>query len=207
MRNVKILLFVSAVIITIINISWQGCLVLANYSPSISSLNDDLQSDSFTLDAINGTHDFRLNFFKDQFRRPWRTGGHREPDTTQCVRPAKCEKLQNATCFGIKIPYRSTSSLLTESEQIRIFEALRNIPKCWAVVQVCVIVFLPQKISLLNKIVFFNFICSHFCVRFLCQNVKKSRIVIWYFYHHMICAVLQWNHAVYYIIQHSFQAI
>lgn len=59
-----------------------------------------------------------------------------------CVRPAKCEPLKNTTCLGISVSHSSTSLALTDSvnqkdmhERLNAFQALRNIPKCWAVVQ------------------------------------------------------------------------
>lgn len=50
----------------------------------------------------------------------------------------------NTSCFGTKIPFRYTSTYLTKiwlnngnmMDTIRTFEALRYVPKCWAVVQV-----------------------------------------------------------------------
>lgn len=94
------------------------------------------------LEPITGTRDFRINSKKDQDDKPW-FDGH-DLRFIHCVRPATCEKLQNSTCFGSKLPYSYTSLALTESktqvesrEKLYNFEALRNVPKCWAVIQVC----------------------------------------------------------------------
>lgn len=114
--------------------------VIAEFSPTISSLNDGLQSEdeSVVLESINA-RDYRINITKNQNGKPW----HDERYITHCVRPAKCERLQNSTCFGSKIPYKFTSLALTDAtsqadsrSQLHMFEALRNIPKCWAVIQV-----------------------------------------------------------------------
>lgn len=112
----------------------------AEFSPTISSLNDGLQSEhkSVVLEAING-RDYRFNVVNDQNGKPW----HDERYITYSVRPAECERLQNSTCFGSKIPYKFTSLALTDATsqiesraQLHMFEALRNVPKCWAVIQV-----------------------------------------------------------------------
>lgn len=74
--------------------------------------------------------------------KPWFDG--RDIRHIHCVRPGRCEKLKNTTCFGSKLPYQFTSLDLTDSlnqdesrERLYNYEALRNIPKCWAVIQVC----------------------------------------------------------------------
>lgn len=115
---------------------------VADFSPAGSRLNADLAEDeSIVLEPINGTKDFRINSKKDQDDKPWFDG--RDLRFIHCVRPAKCEKLLNNTCFGSKLPYSFTSLALTESltqeesrEKLYNYEALRNIPKCWAVIQV-----------------------------------------------------------------------
>lgn len=114
----------------------------AEISESISSMNDGLQSDdeSAVLEPIPHTFDYRFNVTQDQNNgKPWHFGRQ----IVNCVRPAKCERLQNSTCFGSKIPYKFTSLALTDATsqadsraQLHMYEALRNIPKCWAVIQV-----------------------------------------------------------------------
>lgn len=122
----------------IIQIFGQGCLGSVNIGASL--LSDDFQFGSYVLEPISGTKDFSFNVTREE--KPW---NDRSNHSSRCVRPAKCEKIQNATCFGAKIPYKFTSTSLTElGSQIDIrdalhnLEALRNVPKCWAVVQVSV---------------------------------------------------------------------
>lgn len=102
--------------------------------------NDD---DSLVLESINGTPDYRINRMKDLFYKPWFDSRDHDHRYIHCVRPAKCERLRNNTCFGSKLPYASTSLALTDSmsqeesqQKLQDYEALRNIPKCWAVIQV-----------------------------------------------------------------------
>lgn len=114
--------------------------VIAEFSPTISSLEDGLQSEdgSMVLESINA-RDYRINITKNQNGKPW----HDERYNTYCLRPAKCERLQNSTCFGSKIPYKFTSLALTDATsqddsrgQMRVLEAIRNVPECWKVIQV-----------------------------------------------------------------------
>ncbi|XP_063701101.1 protein smoothened isoform X2 [Culicoides brevitarsis] len=69
-----------------------------------------------------------------------------------CARKARCERLQHKTCFGSPLPYNFTSISLTESfsqddtlEILYSYQALKHVPKCWAVIQpfLCA-VFLPK---------------------------------------------------------------
>lgn len=83
----------------------------------------------------------QLSGKKSKDERPWFNG--RDTQHIHCVRSAKCEKLKNQTCFGSKVPYALTSLDLTDSfnqdqtrEKMIAYEALRNVPKCWAVIQV-----------------------------------------------------------------------
>lgn len=91
---------------------------------------------------------------KDKDDRPWFNG--RDLRHIHCVRPAKCEKLKHGFCFGSKLPYMLTSLDLTDSfnqdesrERLYNYEALRNIPKCWAVIQVRKLFFFLVKLLLL----------------------------------------------------------
>lgn len=59
-----------------------------------------------------------------------------------CPREAKCERLNNTTCLGAKLPYYGTTLQLTDlktqeqvQETLKLYENLRFIPKCWAVIQ------------------------------------------------------------------------
>lgn len=59
-----------------------------------------------------------------------------------CPRPAKCVPLNYTTCMGAKLPYDSTSLNLTDlksqeevQEKLAMYQYLRFIPKCWAVIQ------------------------------------------------------------------------
>lgn len=113
---------------------------IAEFSPTTSTLNDDLQSEHqpVVLEVING-RDYRFNVNNEQSGKPW----HDKRYITYSVRPGRCERLQNSTCFGSKVPYKFTSLALTDATsqiesraQLHMFEALRNVPKCWAVIQV-----------------------------------------------------------------------
>lgn len=112
---------------------------ITEFSPTLHERpDDDLELD---LDPINGTiNDYRVNITVDLSGKPWYD--HRE-EHYRCVRPAKCEKLQNSTCFGSKIQYEYTSVQLSDEEsqdfilkKLNQLEAFRNIPECWAVIQV-----------------------------------------------------------------------
>lgn len=59
-----------------------------------------------------------------------------------CQRSAKCTVLKNATCMGVKLPYYSSTLDLTNltseeqvQEKLQLYQYLRYIPKCWAVIQ------------------------------------------------------------------------
>ncbi|KAJ6646366.1 Protein smoothened [Pseudolycoriella hygida] len=99
--------------------------------------NDD---DIPDIEPIVGSQNYRINGKKGKDDKPWFDG--RDIRHIHCVRPGKCEKLKNSTCFGSKLPYQFTSLDLTDSlsqdesrERLYNYEALRNIPKCWAVIQ------------------------------------------------------------------------
>lgn len=121
--------------------------VVADFSQGIPSLNDGLQAEDkgLHLEPVNGTRDYRVQKNRDENGKPWHDE-RKERYIIHCVRPAKCERLQSGTCFGSKIPYKFTSLALTDAstqlesrEELYKFEALRNVPKCWAVIQVCMI--------------------------------------------------------------------
>lgn len=134
---------------------------ISEFSPAVSRLSDDLvEDDLIMLEPINGTRDFRINSKKDADEKPWFDG--RDFRFIHCVRPAKCEKLMNNTCFGSKLPYSLTSLALTDSknqeesrEKLFNYEAMRNIPKCWAVIQ--------------------PFLCAVFAPK--CERIKKRDMV------------------------------
>lgn len=87
---------------------------------------------------------FNISAKKGKEDKTWFDG--RDHKNTYCVRPGKCEPLKkNVTCMGSLLPkgYVSTSIDLTDSysleqtlERLNMFQALRHIPKCWAVIQV-----------------------------------------------------------------------
>lgn len=59
-----------------------------------------------------------------------------------CQRSAKCTVLKNATCMGAKLPYHSSTLELTNltseeqvQEKLQLYQYLRYVPKCWAVIQ------------------------------------------------------------------------
>ncbi|XP_011695451.1 PREDICTED: protein smoothened isoform X2 [Wasmannia auropunctata] len=69
--------------------------------------------------------------------------GELSPDTSACRRPAKCVPLIKSTCMGTKLPYAFTTlDLIPErvtqdiiEERLYLLQALKHVPKCWAVVQ------------------------------------------------------------------------
>lgn len=125
------------------------------------------------LESINGTNYFRV-YSEYQFRHIWHNNfeilltlfvgkisddkpwfdGRSDVRHIHCVRPATCEKLTLDDCLGSKIPYTHTGLNLThritqneiKNDLIR-FEALKYVPRCWAVVQVILFLFL-----ILNKL-------------------------------------------------------
>ncbi|KMQ88927.1 protein smoothened [Lasius niger] len=79
-----------------------------------------------------------------------------ELDVSTCRRPAKCVPLHKGTCMGTKLPYSSTTlDLIPErvtqdiiEERLYLLQALKHVPKCWAVVQpfLCSI-FMPKCVN------------------------------------------------------------
>ncbi|KAL0106682.1 hypothetical protein PUN28_015319 [Cardiocondyla obscurior] len=78
------------------------------------------------------------------------------PAIPTCRRAAKCVSLTKSTCMGTKLPYSSTTlDLIPEritqdivEERLYLLQALKHVPKCWAVVQpfLCSI-FMPKCIN------------------------------------------------------------
>lgn len=183
--------------------------MIGDFSAAGSRLNVGLSEDEqIVLEPINGTRDFRINSKKDADDKPWFDG--RDLRFIHCVRPAKCERIQNNTCFGSKLPYAMTSLALTDSksqeesrEKLYNYEALRNIPKCWAVIQV------PHPAPPVNQTDAadtFNCLlfCSRFYVQFLHRSANASKIEIWFICLHWKCVASQWNRAAYCTIPHFF---
>lgn len=113
--------------------------VIAEFSATSLPLSDKPEDELLDLESINGTTDFR-SIFKDIGGKPWYDD---RKVRSRCLRPAKCEKLQNSTCFGSKIQYKFTSVQLSNEEsqenslkKLHQLEAFRNVPECWAVIQV-----------------------------------------------------------------------
>ncbi|RXG71020.1 Protein smoothened [Armadillidium vulgare] len=70
----------------------------------------------------------------------------------ECWKEARCEPLEEHTCFGVNLPYTHTSLALSglpsqraAREALEYMTALKNLPHCWSVVQpfLCAILF-PQ---------------------------------------------------------------
>lgn len=115
--------------------------VIADYAATLTPLIDKPEDEHLELMAING-RDFRSNVTKDISGKPWHDD-RKERYVIRCVRPTKCEKILTNTCFGAKIPYKFTSVELSEEgsqensvKKLKQLEALQNVPKCWAVIQV-----------------------------------------------------------------------
>ncbi|XP_031627808.1 protein smoothened [Contarinia nasturtii] len=126
---------------------WNAVNAVFIETPSLVEKPEDEQLD---LLSING-RDFLSNITKDISGKPWHDD--REQNyIIRCLRPAKCERIQTNTCFGSKIPYKYTSGQLSEEgnqesniKKLNQLEALRNVPKCWEVIQpfLCA-VYLPK---------------------------------------------------------------
>lgn len=92
------------------------------------------------LESINGTRNFRMHGKKGKDDKTWFDG--REMRYIYCVRPAKCEPIRHKSCLGSPLPYSSISLDLTDSfsqeqthDKLYQYNALRHVPKCWAVIQ------------------------------------------------------------------------
>ncbi|XP_043253743.1 protein smoothened [Colletes gigas] len=82
--------------------------------------------------------------------------GELPSDSLNCHRPAKCVEMQKSTCMGTRLTYTTTTlDLIPEhvtqdmiEERLHVLQALRHMPKCWAVVQplLCSI-FMPKCIN------------------------------------------------------------
>ncbi|KFM68595.1 Smoothened-like protein, partial [Stegodyphus mimosarum] len=64
-------------------------------------------------------------------------------DQAVCLQEAPCRPIHNATCFGTILPYSFTSFALAEDslshfevqDNLALWQGLRSVPRCWAVVQ------------------------------------------------------------------------
>lgn len=108
---------------------------------SVATVLDRPDEERFDLEPIAGTHDFLSNITRDVSGKPW-NDARKENRITRSLRLAKCEKLQNSTCFGAKIVWKFTSIQLSNEEsqenslrKLYQLEASRFIPMCWAVIQ------------------------------------------------------------------------
>lgn len=111
------------------------------------------------LEPINGTRNYRIYGKNSKDDKPWFDGRVVDMRLIQCVRPGRCEKLQFKTCFGANIPYTQTSLDLTDydsqqqiMDRLKNYEALRHVPRCWAVIQhfLCA-VFAPKCETINNQ--------------------------------------------------------
>lgn len=158
----------------------------ADFSTTLNDKpGDDLELD---LEPINGTTDFRVNITLDLGGKPWYDD---RKEQYRCVRPAKCEKLQNSTCFGSKIQYKYTSVQLTDEgsqesslKKLYQLEAFRNIPECWAVIQVRIsLPLFSQTVWISGVHLSFVHFFSHFYVLYTCQNAHEARIASMFICH------------------------
>ncbi|XP_058807517.1 protein smoothened-like [Phymastichus coffea] len=102
-------------------------------------LNNSFETHRLDNTSWSDYHNIRhKRYFTDRF------GNDEYPaDPANCTRPAKCIPLENATCFGTKLPYDTTTlDLIPEystqtmiKERLYVLQGLKHIPKCWAVVQ------------------------------------------------------------------------
>lgn len=117
----------------------------------IATVSDRPDDERLDLIRITGTHDFLSNITRDISDKPW-DDGRKENRITRSLRAAKCERVQNSTCFGAKIAWKFTSIQLSNEEsqeqslrKLYQLEASRYVPMCWAVIQpfLCA-VFMPK---------------------------------------------------------------
>lgn len=111
------------------------CLILPAFG--FSTYNDI--SEKSLLEPIFGTEFFRLHGRKGKDERNWITDRERH---VYCIRRARCEILRKKTCFGSILPYNYTSLDLTDFysqeqtwERLYMYQAIKHVPKCWAVIQ------------------------------------------------------------------------
>ncbi|XP_055858335.1 protein smoothened isoform X2 [Episyrphus balteatus] len=143
MRSIIIVIFWAIIVCSINTIA---AIVSNNIEPS-------------DLEAINGTRNYRIYGKNSKDDKPWFDGRVVDMRLIQCVRPGKCEKLQFKTCFGANIPYTQTSLDLTDydnqqqiMDRLKNYEALKHVPRCWAVIQhfLCA-VFAPKCETINNQ--------------------------------------------------------
>lgn len=116
--------------------------VLAEFS-SIATVLDRPDDEQLVLEPIAGTHDFLNNITLDISDKPWDDARKESRITSRSLRAtAKCERIQNITCFGTKIAWKFTSIQLSNEEsqeqslrKLTQLEATRYVPRCWAVIQ------------------------------------------------------------------------
>lgn len=120
----------------------SSIVVLCEFS-SVATVLDRPDDERLDLEPIAGTHDFLSNITRDTSGKPWDDARKESRITLRALRAAKCEKLQNSSCFGGKIQYKFTSIQLTNEEsqenslrKLYQLEASRFVPMCWAVIQV-----------------------------------------------------------------------
>lgn len=98
------------------------------------------------MDALNPIPhvrhlDSKRFFSKHEFLSEWYNNPY-PLDFKYCQRPAKCQDLIYTSCMGSKLPYYVTTLNLTDlssqekvQEKLLLYQYLRYIPKCWAVIQ------------------------------------------------------------------------
>uniref|UniRef100_A0A336K3M0 Protein smoothened n=1 Tax=Culicoides sonorensis TaxID=179676 RepID=A0A336K3M0_CULSO len=120
------------------------------YASIVSEQNVLGSGNEILLEVIEGTRNYRVHGKKGKDEKTWFDG--REMRHIYCARKARCERLRQKTCFGSPLPYNYTSISLTDSfsqehtlETLYSYQALKHVPKCWAVIQpfLCA-VFLPK---------------------------------------------------------------
>uniref|UniRef100_A0A8W7P1K9 Protein smoothened n=1 Tax=Anopheles coluzzii TaxID=1518534 RepID=A0A8W7P1K9_ANOCL len=99
-----------------------------------------LPESSSRLESINGTRNYRMHGKKGKDDKTWFDG--REMRYIYCVRPGKCEPIKHRQCLHSTLPYSSISLDLTDSysqeemhTKLHQYNALKSVPKCWAVIQ------------------------------------------------------------------------
>ncbi|XP_042205429.1 smoothened homolog isoform X2 [Homarus americanus] len=122
--------------------AWDGA------APSPSAARNAPQNVSNSDDAVN--HIFPVEAFAFSPDGSFTASFNESQNVDQCHRTAQCEVLEETTCLGVQLPYTHTSLALTglsnqrlAREQLELWSSLRNIPRCWAVVQplLCAIFF------------------------------------------------------------------
>ncbi|XP_025831873.1 protein smoothened [Agrilus planipennis] len=125
-------------------ITYKIVFVCSNNTSNKSSIRTVTENEALTENEENlvTTMETRNARRADFNRDPFMYSHPLDLELRYCPRPAACQPLKYNTCMGIKLPYSSTtldlinlSSQEVVQEKLQLYQYLRYIPKCWAVIQ------------------------------------------------------------------------